>query len=78
MNWVFRNERIKMAREARDITQAKLAELIGASPQQLSQWEIGAIKPGQDSLIKICNALGCTPRFFFIDLDDDDNHQNGE
>ena len=75
MGWKFEPNRIVMAREARDFTQAQLAERIGATPQQLSQWELGNTIPGQESLTKICNALGCPPKFFYVHVDDD-NHQN--
>lgn len=77
MKWKFDANRIKMAREARDITQAQLAAMIDAAPQQVSQWETGVNEPGQSSLMKICNALDCPPKFFFV-RSDDDNHQNKE
>lgn len=75
--WNFDHNRIKTAREVRDLNQAELARKIGASPQQVSAWETGIATPGQDSLTKICNALQCPPKFFFVSIDDD-NHQNNE
>lgn len=63
--WVFDVDRLKLAREMKDLTQAQLAERIGVQSQQVSAWELGKVLPGQDSLTKICNALQCPPKFFF-------------
>lgn len=74
MAWKFDNERIKTARELKDITQEELAIRAGVAVQQVSQWERGEVKPGQESLLKLCGALECPPKFFFVESDDD-NHQ---
>lgn len=74
MAWIFRGDRIKTAREIKDYTQSQVADKMGITIQQYSAWETGAVKPGQDSLIKLCNALECPPKFFYVDSDDD-NHQ---
>lgn len=74
MAWDFRSDRIRTAREARDLTQSQVAAIMGITIQQLSAWETGVVKPGQDSLVKLCNALECPPKFFYVDSDDD-NHQ---
>lgn len=66
MVWKFDANRIRLAREARDMSQADLAMQIGAAAQQVSLWETGHVSPGQDSLIKIINALGVAPRFFYV------------
>ena len=66
MDWRFSGERIKLAREANGISQEQLAVMAGTSQTQLSQWERGEVKPGQDSLMKVCNALKTPPRFFFV------------
>jgi len=66
MEWQFVGSRITLAREANNLTQIELAKIIGATQQQLSMWESGEIKPGQDSLMKICNAIKTPPRFFFV------------
>jgi len=66
MDWQFEGSRIALAREANNLTQIELAKIIGATQQQLSMWESGEIKPGQDSLVKICNAMRTPPRFFFV------------
>lgn len=63
--WFFDSSRIRIARESRDLSQVQLAAKLEMSAQQLSQWEIGAVKPGQDSLMNICNMLNINPKFFF-------------
>lgn len=64
--WKFDESRIALARESRSLTQGELATVTGLSQQQISQWEKGEVRPGQDSLTKICNALNIEPRFFFV------------
>lgn len=66
MMWRFDGKRIAIAREASDVTQEQLAAMAGITQNQISQWELGEVKPGQDSLMKICNALKTPPRFFFV------------
>jgi transcriptional regulator with XRE-family HTH domain len=66
MGWRFDCNRIAMARGVKDVSQLELSKLTGIAQQQISQWETGEIKPGMESLMKICNALGSVPRFFFV------------
>lgn len=66
MSWTFDCGRIKLAREARGITQLQLAQDIGIYVQRVSDWECGNSKPSQDSLGKICNALQTPPQFFYV------------
>lgn len=66
MVWTFEPERIVLAREANGVSQSKLAEMIGCTPQQLSAWELGKNSPNQESLAKICNALNAPPKFFYV------------
>lgn len=75
MAWSFEPRRIVLAREANDVSQSKLAEMIGCTTQQLSAWELGKNLPNQDSFMKICNALNIPPRFFFVNDVDDDKQQ---
>ena len=53
--------RISMFREARGLTQKKLAELIGVSKARLSNWEHGVNRPDVDFLARICDALRVSP-----------------
>lgn len=64
--WRFENTRIAIARESRSLSQEALSKATGISQQQLSQWETGEVRPGQESLMKVCNALDIEPRFFFV------------
>lgn len=76
MAWIFRSDKIKDAREIKDLTQSQLAAMMNITPQQLSAWETGVVKPGQDSLLKLCNALECPPKFFFAQGDDNYHHRH--
>jgi transcriptional regulator with XRE-family HTH domain len=78
MDWKFVPGRIKIAREVNDVSQVELARRIGVQQQQISQWENGEIAPGQDSLTKICNALGTPPKFFFVQSGNDGNITGNE
>ena len=65
--WRFDCQRIALARDARGVqTQAELARRIGVAPQQVGLWENGTVKPGQESLEKIMDALETPPQFFFV------------
>lgn len=51
---------IKVAREAKRLSQRELARELGVSYQQLSQWENGEIKPQVDTLKMIAQKLNTT------------------
>jgi transcriptional regulator with XRE-family HTH domain len=50
-------ERLKVLRESRKLTQARLAELIGVNPRAYNRWERGNFVPQLDTLIKIADVL---------------------
>lgn len=50
-------ERIRLAREARGMTQSQFAEKIGVHWVQVSQWERGERNPKIETLEKIADAL---------------------
>ena len=51
-------ERISASREAKNLSQAEFATLVGAkSAQVVSNWETGKNKPNADLLPIICNVL---------------------
>lgn len=62
----FTFQKIKEYRESAGMTQARLAELVGVMPQQISAWETSG--PGKSmtaaNLAKISAALGKTPNDF--------------
>lgn len=50
---------IRFMRKLRKITQMELAAMVGVTQSAVCQWETGAVKPTQENLIAIANALGC-------------------
>lgn len=60
---VTRGARIRAAREKKNMTLRKLAQLIGVSPQAVAKWELGEveqIKTG--TFIKLCQELSVDPK----------------
>ena len=53
-------ETILKKRQARGLSQEKLAELVGVSRQAVSKWEVGDAIPDTDKLIPLARALGIT------------------
>ena len=53
-------ETILKKRQARELSQEKLAELVGVSRQAVSKWEVGDAIPDTDKLIPLARALGIT------------------
>ena len=51
-------ETILKKRQARGLSQEKLAELVGVSRQAVSKWEVGDAIPDTDKLIPLARALG--------------------
>ena len=58
-------ENILMRRKRRNLTQEKLAEMVGIGQQSLSRMEKGHIAPRFDRLQELANALGCTVAALF-------------
>lgn len=48
---------IRRAREAANIKQGELAEMVGWSQSRISNYENGIREPGQDDLLRIAKAL---------------------
>jgi len=74
--WKFEHTRITLARESRSLTQLELQGLTGISQTQISAWECGDVRPGQDSLTKLCNAMQIVARFFFVRTSNESNLGN--
>lgn len=51
---------LKALRDAKGLSQAELAELVGVSSRQVSRWETGESDPLASLIPKICRALGCS------------------
>lgn len=61
---LFDPERLTLAREARGLTKAELAERIGKTPSAVSQFESGRSRPDGQTIGRLMLALG-TPAAFF-------------
>lgn len=62
---VLVGENIVSRRRLRNLTQEKLAELVGVGQQSLSRMENGRIEPQFDRLQKIADAVHCSVHEFF-------------
>ena len=60
LNYAVIGARIRKIRKAQKITQDKLSESSGISPQHLSQIESAKTKLSLATLVNICNALNIT------------------
>ena len=50
-------ERLRTLREARKITQTRLAELLGVDPRVYNRWERGAATPQLETVVRIAQIL---------------------
>lgn len=46
-------------RKKAKLKQSELADLVGATQSQVSQWESGAVYPRQENIFALAKALGC-------------------
>jgi transcriptional regulator with XRE-family HTH domain len=53
-------ETLRALREARGLTQVRLAELLEVSPRVYNRWETGGAAPRLDTLVKIADLLSVT------------------
>lgn len=72
----FDPSRITLARESRSLTLAQLAEKIDSTPQQISQWERGEVRPNSENITKLLNALEAPSTFFFVHSGASDSQQS--
>ena len=61
----FNPEMLRIARQSKDKTQAKLSEEIGEHQSKLSKWEDGLLVPDEEALQRLSEALECPVEFFF-------------
>jgi transcriptional regulator with XRE-family HTH domain len=54
----FRRDRLRAARRAAGFTQLRLAEQLGLSRSQISDWERGAVAPRGKTLLSAAHLLG--------------------
>jgi Zn-dependent peptidase ImmA (M78 family)/transcriptional regulator with XRE-family HTH domain len=65
---VFEPERLRLARELKEWSQADLASRLGVTPAAISQFETGVTRPGPDAVDRMKGALGVPARFFSLPL----------
>ena len=53
-------EKISDLRKAADLSQEKLAELVGVSRQAVTKWESGSANPDTENLIRLAEIFGCS------------------
>jgi transcriptional regulator with XRE-family HTH domain len=56
---------LRRIREARGLSQSRLAEMIGTTPQRLSSYETGRDGMGKDYMERVCKALIVDPWEFY-------------
>ncbi|MEJ2743529.1 MAG: helix-turn-helix transcriptional regulator [Gammaproteobacteria bacterium] len=54
--------RLKLLREARNLTQVRLAELLSIDPRAYNRWERGSSTPQLETLIKILVIDSCVKK----------------
>ena len=67
----FDPSRIALARTMHDLTKTELADRVGCTVQQLTEWETGKRSPTVGHLVKISNAIPCQVKVFFVPSGDD-------
>lgn len=55
-------ENMKREREARELSQERLAQLLHVRQGQISSWEKARRQPNAESIKRIAEALGCDPK----------------
>ncbi len=59
------NEKIRIARQKKKLTQAELAEQLNVSQQSIARWETGESAPRHNRIAEIAHCLGVEEAFFF-------------
>jgi len=67
MGWTFDKSRIKALRDGKNLNPTQFGKRIGASGQQVSQWESGEVVPGAEIIAKMSTAYEMFPGYFFVD-----------
>ena len=63
-------ERLRLAREIRELSQGDLAKRAGLQPSAVSHFETKARKPSFDNLRKLADALNCTTDYLLGRVDE--------
>lgn len=73
LNYTLIGTRIKKKRKSQKLTQERLSEMAGISPQHMSQIESAKTKLSLPTLINICNALNVSADKILCDVLSADN-----
>ena len=68
------SQRLKELRLERDLTQKKLADLIGTNNSSVCDWERGRTEPGLDALVKI-SAYFSVSTDYLLGLEDEEGNK---
>lgn len=68
MDCIKIGRRMKQAREAANITQERLATLLGCTPQHISAIERGFKQPRLETFVRIANLLGVSSDYLLQDV----------
>lgn len=68
MDCIKIGKRMKQAREAANITQERLAALLGCTPQHISAIERGFKQPRLETFVHIANLLGVSSDYLLQDV----------
>ena len=58
---------IQAARKAKHLTQRELAQALDTDAFQVSRWELGKVRPADETLLRLGDALGLDYAEFFIE-----------
>lgn len=71
---IFRGDRLKKLREARDITQDELAGRLGFSQSQVNKYESGRSEPTPEVITRIAREFEVTTDYLLGLVDNTDGH----
>ena len=55
------SEQLRKLRQNQGLSQEQLADLVGATTQEVVRWEIGLARPERDKVLRLARLLGCKP-----------------
>jgi len=73
LNYTLIGSRIKKIRKSQNLTQERLSEMAGISPQHMSQIESAKTKLSLPTLVNICNSLNVSADKILCDVLSADN-----
>ena len=56
---------LKAARDAQGLTQREVAHALGIDSFQVSRWELGKVRPSDETLVRLAEVLGLDYAEFF-------------